>query len=409
MTEVGPPSWTLTTLGELCAKSGGSVQTGPFGSQLHASDYVIDGIPSVMPQNIGDNVISELDIARIRESDALRLAKYRLRPGDIVYSRRGDVEKRALVRDHQDGWLCGTGCLRVRFEDGATDAAFISYLLGTEDARAWIVRHAVGATMPNLNTSILSSVPLRVPVLSKQRAIAEVLGALDDKIAANRRASGLAAELARVHFDAVRATDGYVVSIREIAVLITRGIAPQYTDGDGLIVLNQKCIRGQSVSLESSRITAHGRVRGEKCLRRNDVLVNSTGYGTLGRTARWIRPEDATVDSHLSIVRFDGALVDPVVAGYAVLGQEAHIEGLAEGSTGQTELSRSQLGWVPLNLPPRAAQLNLSALLDGIDQTRVALDVENRSLATLRDTLLPQLMSRKLRVKDAEKQLEDVV
>lgn len=73
------------------------------GSQLHASDYVSDGIPSVMPQNIGDNKILYTGIAKITREDAERLSKYRMREGDIVYSRRGDVERRALVRKTEDG------------------------------------------------------------------------------------------------------------------------------------------------------------------------------------------------------------------------------------------------------------------------------------------------------------------
>ncbi|NNM98654.1 MAG: hypothetical protein HKL91_02500 [Candidatus Eremiobacteraeota bacterium] len=106
---VVPYSWTVSTLGASCADSGGGIQTGPFGSQLHASDYVEIGIPSIMPQNIGDNRISEVEIARITELDALRLRRYRVRKGDIVHSRRGDVERRALIREREDGWLCGTG------------------------------------------------------------------------------------------------------------------------------------------------------------------------------------------------------------------------------------------------------------------------------------------------------------
>jgi type I restriction enzyme S subunit len=116
-----PDEWEQTTLGEICRRGGGDIQTGPFGSQLHASDYVPVGIPSIMPQNIGDNRVVIEGIARITVEDAERLRRYRVRPGDIVYSRRGDVERRALIRDEEDGWLCGTGCLRVRFGEGTVD------------------------------------------------------------------------------------------------------------------------------------------------------------------------------------------------------------------------------------------------------------------------------------------------
>jgi type I restriction enzyme, S subunit len=199
-------------MGDVCSLSGGDIQTGPFGSQLHASDYVQSGIPSIMPVNIGDNRINAEGIARITPEDARRLERYTVRPGDIVYSRRGDVERRALIRDEEDGWLCGTGCLRVRFGDGFVDPLFASYYLGHPDVRAWIVRHAVGATMPNLNTSILSALPFVLPPISEQRAIAHILGTLDDKIDLNRRMNETLEEMARalfkswfVDFDPVRA------------------------------------------------------------------------------------------------------------------------------------------------------------------------------------------------------------
>lgn len=72
-----PSGWEYTTLGAACASGGGDIQTGPFGSQLHAADYVSVGIPSIMPQNIGDNRILEDGIAR----DANRLSRYLVRKG----------------------------------------------------------------------------------------------------------------------------------------------------------------------------------------------------------------------------------------------------------------------------------------------------------------------------------------
>jgi len=94
-----PRGWKYTTVGETCSRGGGLVQTGPFGSQLRAADYVPYDIPSIMPQNIGDNRVVEDGIARIRPVDGKRLSRYRVRVGDIVYSRRGDVERRALIRE----------------------------------------------------------------------------------------------------------------------------------------------------------------------------------------------------------------------------------------------------------------------------------------------------------------------
>jgi type I restriction enzyme, S subunit len=165
-----------------------------------------------MPQNIGDNRIDEDGIARISKKDANRLRRHLVEFGDIVYSRRGDVERRALVREREVGWLCGTGCMKVRLGKNGPDPRFAFYCLGHPSIRAWIVRHAHGATMANLNTSILSACPFVMPPLSEQRAIAHILGTLDDKIELNRRMSATLEAMARalfkswfVDFDPVRA------------------------------------------------------------------------------------------------------------------------------------------------------------------------------------------------------------
>lgn len=206
-----PDHWEFTTLGDVCDRGGGNIQTGPFGSQLHASDYVEEGIPSIMPVNIGDNRLVETDIKRITEEDAQRLSKHLVVPGDIIYSRRGDVERRALVREEQRGWFCGTGCIKVRLGEGVVDPAFASFYLDHPNVREWIVQHAVGATMPNLNTGIMKAIPFVLPPPEEQRAIASILGALDDKIELNRRMNATLESLARaifkswfVDFDPVR-------------------------------------------------------------------------------------------------------------------------------------------------------------------------------------------------------------
>jgi type I restriction enzyme S subunit len=165
-----------------------------------------------MPQNIGENKIELDGIARITSEDVQRLKKYIVKEGDVVYSRRGDVEKRALIRKDQVGWLCGTGCLRIRFGEGYVDPLYASLYLSHPNVREWIVRHAHGATMPNLNTSILSALPFVLPPFPTQKAIAHILGTLDDKIDLNRRMNETLESIARaifkswfIDFDPVRA------------------------------------------------------------------------------------------------------------------------------------------------------------------------------------------------------------
>src|SRR5712692_11031505 len=151
------------SLGEICDKVGGIIRTGPFGSQLHESDYKEEGIPVVMPKNIVDGKISIEGIARISEDDGARLAQHKLRRGDIVYGRRGDIGRRALITAKEDGWICGTGCLRISLGSTVLDPGYLHYYLGQPMVVGWIANQAVGATLPNLNTGILRSVAITYP------------------------------------------------------------------------------------------------------------------------------------------------------------------------------------------------------------------------------------------------------
>ena len=161
------------------------VQTGPFGSQLHASDYVTEGIPVIMPVNIGDNKIIEKGIVRTSAEKAQELMRHFVEEGDIIYSRRGDIERKAYVTSKERDWICGTGCLKIRVKNKNIHSKFLSYYLGTELVRNYIKTNAVGSTMPNLNTGILHNIQVLVPDLPTQTQIAQILTSLDDKIELN--------------------------------------------------------------------------------------------------------------------------------------------------------------------------------------------------------------------------------
>lgn len=177
------------------------IQTGPFGSLLHASDYVSEGTPSIMPTNIGSrlNVVTD-NIVFINDKDLERLKKYTVKDGDIVYSRRGDVEKCALITKNEEGWLCGTGCLRIRVNRDDLIPQFCAYYLSTPEIKSWVLNSAVGTTMPNLNSSILNDLPLRLPEISIQSEISETLKSIDDKIAFLKRQNKTLEKLAETLF-----------------------------------------------------------------------------------------------------------------------------------------------------------------------------------------------------------------
>ncbi len=183
-TEIGPVPghWKVVRLGQVVAHGGGSIQTGPFGSLLHASDYVPLGVPFVMPKDLGQTgSIAAEGVARIGVSDAERLSRYRLREGDLLVARRGELGRRGLVTEREAGWICGTGCLRVR-RGALLDPLFLAAIFETRWARAWLGENAIGTTMANLSTDILTRLPIALPPLTEQREMTPILTIVDRKL-----------------------------------------------------------------------------------------------------------------------------------------------------------------------------------------------------------------------------------
>lgn len=196
-----PNHFAVEQLRDLCDRDAG-IQTGPFGSQLHQEDYVPVGTPIITVEHLGENRVLHEGVPRVSDADRARLSRYTLRTGDIVFSRVGSVDRRALVRSGEDGWLFSGRCLRVRPNPAKVDPGFLSYFFGLPAFKEHIRAIAVGATMPSLNTSILSDVPIAYPPdLREQRAIAHILGTLDDKIELNHRMNEVLGAIAQALFE----------------------------------------------------------------------------------------------------------------------------------------------------------------------------------------------------------------
>lgn len=187
-------------LANLCDPIAG-IQTGPFGSQLHQKDYVEVGTPIITVEHLGENRILHENTPKVSNKDRNRLSRYLLKKGDIVFSRVGSVDRRALVREEEDGWLFSGRCLRVRPDPAKIDSQYLSYFFGLPAFKEYIRSIAVGATMPSLNTALLSDVVVpHSKDVKEQRAIAHILGTLDDKIELNRRRNQTLEAMARALF-----------------------------------------------------------------------------------------------------------------------------------------------------------------------------------------------------------------
>ena len=170
--------WEEKQLGDVCA-----FRTGPFGSALHKSDYISDGVPLVNPMHIVEGTIIPTRDMTVTVYAAHRLSEFLLREGDVIIGRRGDMGRCAVVRPSQHGWLCGTGSLIVRVVRDAVPE-FIQRILSSRQVITAIENSSVGTTMTNLNQGVLRQLSLRLPEPSEQAAIASVLSDMDAELTA---------------------------------------------------------------------------------------------------------------------------------------------------------------------------------------------------------------------------------
>lgn len=224
--------WRQLTIGTLISKEGGELRTGPFGTSLNAEEYTPYGLPVIAVRDIRDGFVSiDEKTPRVPPEVVSRLAVFRVCEGDILFGRKGAVERIAHITQNESGWLMGSDCIRLRLPQ-TVNSQFVSYSFRSPRHRAWMVQHSTGSTMASLNQRILELTPISLPPLPEQRAIAHILGSLDDKIELNRQMNKTLEAMARaifkswfVDFDPVRAKangDDYPLDAETLALFPDR-------------------------------------------------------------------------------------------------------------------------------------------------------------------------------------------
>lgn len=159
--------WEVKKIGDLAL-----VKTGPFGSMLHKEDYICDGIPLVNPVHMKDfKIVPDLDFT-ISNEKASELENYLLKSNDVVFARRGDIGRCAIVSEAEQGFICGTGSLFVRFSK-EIESIFIMYIIRCDSFSKHLISKAKGATMLNINSNTIADLRIPLPPLSLQRLFAQ--------------------------------------------------------------------------------------------------------------------------------------------------------------------------------------------------------------------------------------------
>ena len=164
---VNEKGWEVKKLGEVAL-----IKTGPFGSMLHKEDYITGGIPLINPMHIQNfKAVPDKDFS-ISKEKAAELCNYQLKINDVIFARRGDIGRCAVISDKEAGCLCGTGSLFVRFERKLS-SIYTMYVVRTTSFIKELVSKAKGATMLNLNSSTMENLRFPIPPLPLQQLFAQ--------------------------------------------------------------------------------------------------------------------------------------------------------------------------------------------------------------------------------------------
>lgn len=413
-------SWIESTLGKLIEIDSGLIQTGPFGSQLHQSDYRDEGIPVVMPKDIVDGGVSCDSIAYVSEDTAHRLSRHQLPADSIVLPRRGDISKRAFIRPDQEGWLCGTGCLKIELSGNYLLPEYLYCYMGLPSSARWLEQHAVGSTMLNLSTGIVEQFPVRLPSIEAQRRIVAILTVYSSLIENNRRRMALLEESARLLYqewfthlrfpghEHVRITDGLPegwgkATLESVCVsgdgIQTGPFGSQLHQSDyadeGVPVVMPKDLVGFRIA--TSSIARIPEALADQ-LSRHRMAVGDTVYGRRGEIGRRAfigkRQEGWFCGTGCLRLRPDPAAINPLYF-FDTLGAPETLGIIANRAKGSTmpNLSAGALKTVPIGVAPRALQEHYAEQVGDIRDMIEVLDEQNQKLRTARDLLLPRLMS----------------
>lgn len=348
--------------------------------------------------------------------------KKTFRKDDILYSEIRPANRRyAYIDFDATDYIASTKLMVIRHNEKIL-SQYLFYILKSQAVldELQMLAESRSGTFPQITFSEVANLEIKLPPIEKQRRIMGILKSLDDKIEVNRRINENLEQQAQalfkswfVDFEPFR--DGEFVEselgmipkgwrvgcLDELCCFISRGLTPKYDETSDELILGQTCVRNNIVTLNNAR-KHRPKTKNDKWVQQWDVLLNSTGVGSLGRVGIvYFNMDNVAIDSHITVVRTSSPVYRHYV-GRNLLGRQLEIENMAVGSTGQTELPRDRVKAMPIIIPSHDALDKFNALIEPMAISMYSNITESRRLATLRDTLLPKLMSGELKVNDID-------
>ena len=415
--------WSVMRIADLDSTKN-TVKTGPFGSLLHSYDYANDGVPLLLVKHISNGRIIDSDIPRVNWNKANELKQYWLEEGDIVFTRVGAVGRTVHITKKQKGWMFSGQTLRLRIRNPNICNEFIEYYFRSPIAQYISENTSLGTTRPSINTTILSNRFVPIPPLPEQRTIAHILGTLDDKIELNRRMNQTLEETAQALFKSMFVDfDGHDDFVESALGPIPRGweVRP-ITEiieiiGGGTPRRSEKTFWGGNIRWFSVRDAPD----------ESDLFVHNTEeciteIGLENSAARLVPKWTTIISARGTVGKFAIASVPmafnqscygirsangygQIFIHYSLRKLVVNLLQIAHGTSFDT-ITRSTFENTYIVVPPiSTARMFENAIKPALTQI-LGNGKESRTLTSLRDTLLPKLISGKLRVPEAERMME---
>ena len=411
-TEIGiiPEDWSVTTIGLIA-----DVKTGPFGSALHADDYVQDGTPIITVEHLGETGITRQNLPMVSDQDKRRLSSYTMREGDIVFSRVGSVDRNAYVTAEEDGWLFSGRILRLRAKREEISTKYLGYYFKAESTKERISSVAVGQTMASLNTKIMNAFKVVLPPIQEQENIAKVLSDLDNNISAlevqlikkkaikqgamqelltgKKRLPGFSGEWSNFNLmkhSKIKARIGW------------QGLKKsEYLDSGYALLVTGTDFADGKVQWDSCHYVTRDRYDQDRNIQiqNNDILI--TKDGSLGKAALvqgLTKP--ATLNSGIFVIRPLQNAYDPVFV-YHILSSLVFKDFLDKLSAGSTiiHLYQKDVGKFEFLLPPTIEeQKGIAAVLSEMDADIAALEEKLAKYRQVKQGMMQQLLTGKIRL-----------
>jgi type I restriction enzyme S subunit len=380
--------WRIVRLADIAVRKG--LTGGPFGSSLGSKDYVPSGIPVIRGVNLGSN--GKFDIREFAyvtpEKVERELSRNLAKPGDVVFTQRGTLGQVGVVPESPyEQYVISQSQMRLRVDPDLAIPDFVYYQFRSSDMIATIHNNAITTGVPHINLGILAEMKLALPPLPVQRAISEVLGALDAKIAINDRIAVAASELARAHFSAAAKNAVNSIELRKVMDLRYGKALPEVRREPGPVpVFGGNGISGWHCA---PLTVGPGIIIGRKGANAGSVSWSQGPFWAID-TAFYVEPTSQGVPLEYLFFLLEGV-------GFRNLVGDSAIPGL------NREIALACMALLP---PPDVIDrfVETARLLLMLQAHR---SIESTSLAELRGALLPGLMSGAIRVRDAEKIVGD--